>query len=89
MFQKLVGAAAAWAVASGHPVIAGFLTRYMGAGEAGYAKANGEIPNAYANGKFRPTHFTRDEPMNDAKAVQERYAIGRVAQTRCSLPCLR
>ena len=69
LFNRLVGGIYSWATAHGHTAIAGFLTRYMGAGEAATALRTGNIPNTGVDGNPRPTHFTSDEPMNDGRVA--------------------
>lgn len=67
-------------------MIAGFLTRYMGTGEAQTAKDTGEIPNVGVDGRPRPTHFTRDEPTNDAQAAKPKYELKETPTHRATVP---
>lgn len=86
LLKRAVAGILSWAVANNHTLIAGFLTRYMGAGEAATALRTGSIPNTGADGNPRPTHFTSDEPMNDPNAVQQRYTLPQTPAYRATVP---
>lgn len=69
-----------------HPIIAAFLTRYMGTDEANVARATGSIPNVGRNQQPRPTHFTRDEPTNNPRVAQQKYGLPHTPTHRAIVP---
>lgn len=69
-----------------HPAIAGFLTRYMGSKEAETALRTGKIPNTNDRAVPRPTHFTKDEPTNNAQEAQQKYELRDTPTYRATVP---
>jgi len=51
------------------------VTRYMGEGEAEFARRTGNIPNVDAQGNPRPTHVTTDNPINSSDTAQTTYEL--------------
>ena len=58
----------------------------MSEGEALTALRTGSIPNTYVNGDHRPSHFTRDEPTNNADEAQQKYELQARPAYRATVP---
>ena len=69
-----------------NPSLGAVLTRNMSEGEALTALRTGEIPNIGRDLKLRPTHFTRDEPANNADEAQQEYELQERPAYRATVP---
>jgi RHS repeat-associated protein len=68
------------------PLFGGTVTRYMGAGEAEYARRTGYIPSTDAKGVERPTHVTTDDPVDKAKTAKKKYELPVAPTHRATVP---
>jgi hypothetical protein len=65
------------------------VTRYMGPEEAKVAARTGEIPNVGKDGIPRPTHVTKDAPLDSAAKAQARYELPTAPTHRATVPANR
>ncbi len=58
----------------------------MSGAEADLARSTGWIPNTDVNNEPRPTHFTRDQPTDNASEAPQKYELREKPEYRATVP---